>query len=258
MFTTVPVIGTAWSDARQDGHVSDVVQHAACFKASPNRRATLCSHAMTFVPLVRETHLSRGPARGSFPIAAASVALLFTGSLAYWMDPFGVARFLPASRESVFAEGEYWRLLTALAAHADFQHFLANGIVFGLLAFLLHGYYGRLVFPVLSVASAALVTAIGLRTYPPHTLLVGASGAIYWMAGFWIVLYLFIERRFDPAKRILRAVGFGFILLVPTVIEPEVSYRTHAIGFALGVVFGVFYFSRRKEALRAAEVVELG
>lgn len=207
--------------------------------------------------VVTETLLSRKPARGSLEVAAASVATLLVGSLVYWTDASGLARFLPASREAVFGRSEYWRLFTSILAHADFEHFAANALVFGLLAFLLYGYYGALVFPVLSLANGALTTALALSTYEPDTYLVGASGVVYWMGGFWLSLYLLVERRLGFGKRMLRAVGFSLIVLIPTVFEPEVSYRAHAIGFGLGVAFGLAYFAARKPALRAAERMEL-
>ena len=50
--------------------------------------------------------------------------------------------------------------------------------------------------------------------------------------------------------------GFSLIVLVPTVWDPSVSYRTHAIGFGVGVLFGVVYFLQRKDALHAAEHLE--
>jgi rhomboid protease GluP len=208
------------------------------------------------IPVVKETHLTRKPAPRSFAVALASVTAMFLVSLLYWSDAFGIAGLLPASREAVFERGDYWRLLTSLFAHADFRHFLSNGIVFGVLAFLLFGYYGALAYPGLSVPLGALVTALSLRSYPPDTLLVGASGAVYWMAGFWLTLYLLVERRTRLRSRFVRAVGFGLIVLVPTAIEPHVSYRTHAIGFGLGVAAGLLYFSKRKEALRASERIE--
>jgi len=207
--------------------------------------------------VVTETLLSRKPARGSLVVAAASVALLLLGSLVYWTNALGLARFLPASREAVFERSEYWRLFTSILAHADFEHFAANALVFGLLAFLLYGYYGALVFPVLSLANGALTTALSLTTYEPDTYLVGASGVVYWMGGFWLSVYLLVERRVGLGKRILRAVGFSLIVLIPTVFEPEVSYRAHAIGFGLGVAVGLAYFAARKSTLRAAERMEM-
>jgi rhomboid protease GluP len=51
--------------------------------------------------------------------------------------------------------------------------------------------------------------------------------------------------------------GFSILVFLPTVFEPEVSYRAHAIGFCLGVAFGLAYFAARKPALRAAERMEM-
>jgi rhomboid protease GluP len=206
--------------------------------------------------VVTETLLSRKPHRGSLGVAAAGVLLLLAGSLVYWTDAAGLARYLPASRDAIFDRSEYWRLLTSILAHADLEHFAANALVFGLLSFLLYGYYGALVFPVLSIAAGALTGALSLATYAPATRLVGASGVVYWMGGFWLTLYLLVERRLDLGKRTFRAMGFSILVFLPTVFEPEVSYRTHAIGFGLGVAFGLAYFTARKPALRAAERME--
>jgi rhomboid protease GluP len=208
-------------------------------------------------PVVKETHLSRKPARASLEVALASAAVLVAASVLYWTDAFGLGLLLPASRESVLERGEYWRLLSSLFTHADVEHLLSNGIVFGLLAFLLFGYYGPAVYPGLVLALSAFVTAVSLLTYPPSTLLVGASGAVYLMTAFWLALYLLIERGTPVRKRLVRAVGFAVITLLPASYEPEVSYRTHAIGFGVGIVSGLLYFWTRKEALRKAERVEL-
>lgn len=208
-------------------------------------------------PIIKETHLSRKPSRASLGVALASVGVLAAVSIVYWTDALGLAVLLPASRESVFERSEYWRLLTSLFTHADVEHLVSNGIVFGLLAFLLFGYYGPLVYPVAVLGLAAIVTGVSLVTYPPSTILVGASGAVYLMTAFWLVLYLLIERGTGVKKRFVRAVGFALITLLPASYEPEVSYRTHAIGFAAGLVSGLLYFWRRKEDLRRAERVEL-
>ena len=101
-----------------------------------------------------------------------------------------------------------------------------------------------------------LITAVSLSTYAPGTRLLGASGVVYLMAGFWLTSYLFIERRLSMGKRLLRASGFGLIVLVPTVWDPSVSYRTHAIGFGAGILFAVVYYVKMGKELRKAERVE--
>jgi rhomboid protease GluP len=207
-------------------------------------------------PVVRETHLSRKPANASLGVALASVAVLAGASIVYWTDSFGLAVLLPASREAVFERSEYWRLVTSLFTHADAEHLLSNGIVFGLLAFLLFGYYGPMVYPVAVLGLAAIVTGASILTYPPSTILVGASGAVYLMTAFWLVLYLLIERGTRLGKRLVRAVGFALIALLPASYEATVSYRTHAIGFGVGLVSGLVYFVRRRDALRAAERID--
>lgn len=208
------------------------------------------------IPVIKDSVLSRKPAAGSQWVALGSVAVLLMTSVAYWLDLFGVAGYLPAIRERVFVHDEFWRLLTAIGAHADFRHFLANGVVFGILSFLLYGYFGGRIYPVLTWALGCLVTGLALKTYPPQTRLLGASGVVYLMAGFWLTQYLLIERRLSLGKRALRATGFGLLVLAPTVWEPSVSYRTHAIGLVVGIVSGAVYFSRNKDKFREAERVE--
>ncbi len=206
--------------------------------------------------VVKETYLSRKPASASAWVAVMSVAVLSVVSGIYWTDAFGLTSQLAATPESVFDRNEYWRLYTAIGVHADFEHLLSNAIVFGVLSYLLYGYFGAMVHPLLTVGCGGVVMGLSLATYPPLTILVGASGVTYMMAGFWLTLYLFVERRFTPAKRLLRSVGFGVIVLMPTVVEPAVSYRSHALGFGIGVALGLAYFYVNKERLRSAERVE--
>jgi len=207
--------------------------------------------------IVRETHLSRKPARASGWIALASVGALSLVSAIYWTDFLGLTSQLAATPEMVFDRNEYWRLLTAIGTHANFQHLLSNALVFGVLSYLLYGYFGPVAYPVLAMAGGVAVMAVSLSTYPPMTILVGASGVTYLMAGFWLTLYLFVERRFSPLKRLLRSMGFSLIVLMPTVFEPTVSYRTHLFGFGVGMVLGLGYFQFNKVSLRRAERVEV-
>jgi membrane associated rhomboid family serine protease len=37
---------------------------------------------------------------------------------------------------------------------------------------------------------------------------------------------------------------------------PQVSYRTHAIGFVVGITLGILYFLKKKEYFRRFEIYE--
>jgi hypothetical protein len=77
------------------------------------------------------------------------------------------------------------------------------------------------------------------------------------MAGFWLSMYLLVERSVGRGKRVLRVVCLALLVLLPSTFQANVSYRTHAIGLGLGVVSALVYFQRNRESIRAAEVVEL-
>lgn len=208
------------------------------------------------IPVVRQTFLSRAPAKGSLRVAGASVAALLLASVTLWLDLLGLGDQLAATSDGLFDRHEYWRAVTAIAVHSDLLHLAANALPFGVFAYLLHGYYGFWIHPVSSCGLGSVVTVVTLATYPRPTALLGASGVVYLMAAFWLTLYLLLERRISPAKRVVRAAGFVMIVLLPTTLEPLVSYRAHAVGFALGAVFGAAYFLGRKGSLRQAERIE--
>jgi membrane associated rhomboid family serine protease len=58
------------------------------------------------------------------------------------------------------------------------------------------------------------------------------------MAALWLFLFLKHADYLSWTHRVMRTIAFALVVLVPTQFEPQVSYRTHAIGFALGLFFG--------------------
>jgi rhomboid protease GluP len=208
------------------------------------------------IQVIKQTHLSRAPAKGSLWVAGASVGTLLLASATLWLDLLGLGSELAATSDGLFDRHEYWRAVTAIAIHSDLLHLAANALPFGVFAYLLHGYYGFWIHPVSTCGLGSAVTVLTLVTYPKPTALLGASGVVYLMAAFWLTLYLLVERRISLAKRLLRAAGFVMIVLLPTTLEPLVSYRAHAVGFAVGTVFGALYFLCKKSSLRRSERVE--
>ena len=204
-------------------------------------------------PAVASTLLSRKPGRGAALAVGWTLGILGAVSALYWWGPPGFAAALPASGETVFGRGETWRLLTAMAAHADAIHLLSNAAFLTWLIYLSYGAFGPSLYPWSAVPVAALSLAVTLEGYPPNIRLVGASGLLYLLAGSWLTLYVLVERRLTVPKRLVRVIGFFLIVLVPTSIRPEVSYRAHGIGLFFGICLGLAYFLARRDSIRQAE-----
>ena len=206
---------------------------------------------------IRQTLLTRKPRKYSLEVTALSVLTILGISLLAWRNGAALLPTLAATSKGALEEQEYWRLVTAIAVHSDLEHLFSNAIFLALFIYLLFGYFGFWVFPVLGLALAAFTNYLSLLTYPPQVSLVGASGLVYWMAGFWLSMYLLVERSLSLGKRILRTVGIALVVLFPSTLQENVSYRTHAIGFGLGAVSAGVYFRRRRESIRASEVLEV-
>jgi len=205
--------------------------------------------------VIRRTWLSRKPDPAAQVVVAIATAALIAGSLAYWRTAAGP--WMSATGEQVFQGKQYWRLWTTLFAHADPGHLAANSLLYVCLGYFLRGYFGTLVFPLTALAFGGVTNYFSLQTYPPEMALIGASGMVSWMGGAWLALYAFLNRQISPVQRGLRAAGVALILFAPSeTFDPQISYRTHAIGFVLGVLWGGWHFRRHRDIFRSAEVVE--
>jgi membrane associated rhomboid family serine protease len=207
-------------------------------------------------PAIVETYLSGPPRKESAVVAVLSIAIVFLFSFVYWQNSFGLSDYLIAGRDDVIAHQQYWRVFTSILIHHDVNHFLSNAMGLFLFSYLLFGYFGAFVYPVASFVLGAVVNLLSLITYPPGTQLLGASGVVYLMSSFWLVLFVLIERRFSLTKRLLRSIGFALVMLLSSSFDPAVSYRTHLIGFLIGLGFGVGYFLQAKQRIRASEIFD--
>lgn len=195
---------------------------------------------------LNKTFLSRKPSPESTIIAVISLALLFL-FFSFNQKTFSANGYL------VFEKHEYWRAFTTTLLHADLNHLAHNAFFFTGLAALLHNYFGFWVFPVLSIIAGGIINIICLYFYPPQVFLVGVSGVIYFMASFWLVLYLLIERRQTIKVRLLNAFAVSLIFLFPEAFQPETSYLAHGLGFLIGLPMGLFYYLWNRQKIRGAD-----
>jgi rhomboid protease GluP len=201
---------------------------------------------------LEKTLLTATPNPWSYSVSGIVMLASLLISLWYWRTDPG-SEFLTAGRHQVFQLHEYWRLFTTTLVHADLKHFLSNAIFFWVFGYLLNGYFGAWVFPVLSLLMGGVINALTLAFYPDHAVLLGASGVVYFMAAFWATLFYQVERGEKHIKRMMSVLGVSLILFFPSTFEPQVSYLAHAWGFAMGIISGLLYFQLNRKKIQSHE-----
>lgn len=207
--------------------------------------------------VIRETWLSRSISSTASLVSALATLVLALGSLIYSRNWQGLSPLMDAARAQVFEHGEIWRLWTTLFAHADEKHLLSNAFLFFILGIFLRGHFGASVFPLMAFLWGGVINAFALWTMSGQASLIGASGVVFWMGGVWLSLYFLLDRRRTLVQRTLRAVGVGLLLFMPAeAFDPSISYRTHLIGFLLGLVWGTLVYLWRRQEFLAAELID--
>ena len=201
-----------------------------------------------------QTLISRKPPQGSLFMTALFLLFVIFITQLYWMDFLGWADKLPAINKNVLVEGEWWRIFTATLIHSNMGHLLSNLYMLGIFSYFIYAYFGWTIYPILSFFMAGLVNLICIYTYPPEVRLLGASGLVYLLGGFWLTLYFFIQRHQSWVQRLLRVLGMALMVFFPTTFEATTSYRAHFIGFVAGMVLGLIYFLDNYKKIQKKEV----
>ncbi len=137
---------------------------------------------------------------------------------------------------------EFWRLLTAAFVHAGIIHLLLNLYVLfsvGPLAERLFGRWGYLALYLMSGVGAGLVSL----WWHPMVVGVGASGAIFGVAGALISAFYFGKLPFHPAalrKQLQSLLIFAGYNLFYGFKEANVDNAAHVGGFLVGLLLGIF------------------
>ncbi len=181
-----------------------------------------------------------------------TLVVCYAMSFLYWNYPVGA--YLAASPGKVFELKEYWRLFTSSLIHADLSHFLSNSFMLSIMGYFINYHYGAMVFPGIAFLFGILINLIVIWNYPAETSLVGASGVVYWLWGFWLVLYIGIQRHVPILRRIMKVSIVGLFVLVPSEFRAQTSYYAHGVGLLLGVGFGLIYFLVFSKKFFASEV----
>ena len=179
--------------------------------------------------------------------------VLFSGLLShlYWNASFGSQ--LEASSEMVFQKFEFYRLFTSSFIHGDIKHYLSNSLMLFILAYFVSSFFGKIFTFFLSLFGGALINFLVLEISPMPMTLVGASGIVYLLWGFWLMLYTKLQTQLSRTSRFLRVGAITLILLVPTSYTPNVSYQAHFYGLVIGILSGYIYYITKKDFLKSFE-----
>lgn len=213
--------------------------------------------AVPVYKIMRQNWLTAKPHSLCVLIAALFTAVMALLSLGYWMDFFHGTQWMAATQKQVFDQHQYWRAWSTLFVHADDKHLLSNSFFFFIFAALIHGYFSWFAFPLLTLFFGGLINLIVLQNMPMEVQLIGMSGAVFWMGGFWLALSFLIDRRRGLLHRSLKTLGIALVLFFPSeAFNPQISYQAHFVGFILGVAIGFVTFALYHKMFLAYDVFE--
>lgn len=136
-------------------------------------------------------------------------------------------------------QGELWRMLSATFLHADPEHLVSNLLILLILGMACEHAFGSSQFLFLYVVVAVGGSCASLFN---DKISVGASGAIFGMAGLLIAMF---RRHRDILHARDRRIGFvigiwAIYQIVSGCLNPQIDNLAHAGGFATGLVLGWF------------------
>lgn len=212
---------------------------------------------MEFETKITETFLSKK--KHDYGIIVTTIFLISSLALSqlYWNPGLGFSQYLLASPVRVHDNSEYWRLFTSAMIHADLAHYLSNSLFLGLMGYFVTSYFGWLTFPIVGILMGGVVNFIIVASTIGDVGILGASGIVYWLWGFWLTMYFFIERKVSVPRRIMKIVAVSLMVLVPTTYEPQTSYFAHFLGLILGIAIGIVHFAFNKNYFRSFEKHEI-
>ena len=205
---------------------------------------------------IKKTMLSGRPSERGVFTAISILTLTSIVSMWNWRATGDFKGLLYGGHAPVFDNGEVWRIVTGQLVHADFGHLASNSLMLFIFSWVIAGYFGvkNYLFTVFVIGSVMNVVVLG--SYKPEVHLVGISGIVYLLAGYWLALFYMISRNYSVLSRSFRVIAFTLVVLSPSTFRPEVSYRAHAIGFIFGLFWGGIYFLIQRKFFHSQEKLD--
>jgi membrane associated rhomboid family serine protease len=205
--------------------------------------------------------LGRDRRRSQLRSAPAVIVLILLNVLAFLIeisvgdlnDPEVLHRVGALEPYAVVAQGEYWRLFTALFLHGGFTHLLFNVFALYVLGPPLEQSIGTVRFAVCylisGLASSAGVVGLTVLGFVQVAQLVGASGCIMGIVGTWAG-FLVRHRHVPQARQRLGNVVMIIVIQIAFDLStPQVSMAAHLCGLIAGFFLGLILAPQVRSAV---------
>jgi membrane associated rhomboid family serine protease len=145
---------------------------------------------------------------------------------------------LGAIQPFLIADGQYWRLFSAMFLHAGILHIGFNAYALFLLGSMIESGLGKTRFAVVYFVSGFLASAASYAFGPVDSIAVGASGAIFGVFGAFIA-YNYRRRHLAMASANLRWAATLLLLNAFLALGiGSIDWRAHLGGLVAGVAAG--------------------
>jgi membrane associated rhomboid family serine protease len=172
----------------------------------------------------------------------ATLLLILSIIVAYFAEvaflPTNFPSYLGFSTEGLL-HGEVWTLVTALYVHEGLIHLFGNMLFLFIFGAALEKEVGGARMVGLFFFGGILTFLIGIPFYKPDVILVGASAAIFTLAGAIMLIH--------PTRLTIIILPVGLVAILFFLLNlydvsvgagGNVAYVSHIIGFLLGIPFG--------------------
>ncbi len=182
---------------------------------------------------------ARQDARLTYALMAVNVVVLIAMQMSGGSTNPDVLLAFGAMFGPRIADGEYWRLLTAMFLHVGFIHLAFN--VFGLWVFgrIVEGVFGPLRFALIYVL-AGLCGSVVSYVLNPVTIAAGASGAVFGIIGA-LAAYFAAQRHVlgqMAQQNLYGLLVLGAVNLIFGILTPGIDNWAHLGGFGGGFALG--------------------
>jgi rhomboid protease GluP len=145
--------------------------------------------------------------------------------------------------EAVLADGQFYRLFTAMFLHADVQHLFNNMLLLALAGAIVENYAGHGFYILLYMVSGIFGNMISMAFELWHSLTwvsMGASGAINGIVGF-VIVWIYINRRnfIRNSNVIFRLMLLAGFVVYGCFFQPGANTAAHLGGLLTGIVLGI-------------------